>query len=121
MPTRSQTKRTLPSKKGHPPKATNSSGKRTAPQTNPPAGNNNPATGKKRKGTDNKNPPNLKRAKTTSAAEVRPLTMADILDIVAAVADANRREKPVQVRISRRTPRSGSSASQALTSGHRQS
>ena len=54
-----------------------------------PAGNKNPVVGKKRKSPNNKTPPNPKQTKETSKSEVRPLTMADIQDIVAAVADAN--------------------------------
>ena len=115
MPPRSKTKKTLPpkklAKKGHTPEATTSNGKTKAPRKDPPAGNKNPAVGQKRKSPNNKTPPNPKRTKETNNSEVRPLTTADIPDIVAAVADANRREKPAQVRTSRRTLRSGNRTS----------
>ena len=76
-----------------------------------PAGNQNPVVGKKMKSPNNKTPPNPKRTKETSAFEVRPLTMANISGIVAAVADANRREKPAQVSTGRCTLRIGNRTS----------
>ena len=83
-----------------------------APRKDPPAGNQNPVVGKKRKSPNNKTPLNPKRTKETSNSEVHPLTMADIPDIVAAVADANQCKKPAQVRTNRRTVRSGNRTSQ---------
>ena len=114
MPPHSKTKKTLPPnklakktqtlppnksvKKMLPP---NKSAK--APRKDPPAGNQNPVVGKKRKSPNNKTPSNPKLAKETSNSEVHPLTMADIPDIVTAVADANWHENPAQVRNRRRT------------------
>ena len=56
--------------------------------------------------------PNPKWTKETSNSEVHLLTIADIPDIVAAVADVNQRDKPVQVSTSRCTLRSGNKSSQ---------
>ena len=116
MPPCSKTKKTLPPnelvKKGHTPEATTSNGKTKAQRKDPPAGNQNPVVGKERKSPNNKTPSNPKQVKETSNSEVRPLTMADIPGIVAAVADANQHEKPSQVRTSRRTLRSGNKPSQ---------
>ena len=53
-----------------------------------------------------------KRAKETSNPKVCPLTTADIPDIVGAVANANHRKRPAQVRTSRHTLRSGNRTSQ---------
>ena len=111
MPPRSKTKRTPPpnklAKKRLPPKKL-----AKAPRKDPLAGNQNPVAGMKRKGPNNKTPSKPKRAKETSSSEVRPLTTADILDIVAAVANANHHERPAQARTSRRTLRSGNRTSQ---------
>ena len=107
MPPRSKTKKTLQSKtsakKGHTPEATTSNGKIKALQKDPPAVNQNPVGGKKKKRPNNKTPPNSKQMKEISNSEIRPLTTADITDIVAAVANANWHEKPAQVRTSRCT------------------
>ena len=115
MPPRSKTKKMLPPKtsveKGHTPEATTLNGKTKAPRKDPPAGNQNPVVGKKRKRPNNKTSPNSKQIKEISNSEVRPLTTADIPDIVAAVAKANQREKPAQVRTSRCTWRSGNRTS----------
>ena len=111
MPLRSKTKKTPPpnksAKKTLPP---NKSAK--APRKDPPAGNQNPVVGTKRKGPNNKTPSKPKRAKEISNSEVRPLTTADIPHIVAAVASANHRERPAQVRTSRCTLQSGNRTSQ---------
>ena len=76
-------------KNEHYPKAINSGSKKSVLQKNPQARSKNPATRKKRKRANKKNPPNPKGAKSSSASEIHPLTMADILDIVAVVTDAN--------------------------------
>ena len=102
MPPRSKTKKTPPP---------NKLAKKTllpdksakALRKDPPAGNQNPVIGTKRKGSNSKTPSKPKQAKETSTPEVRPLTTADIPDIVAAVANAKHRERPAQVRTSRRT------------------
>ena len=111
MPPRSKTKKTplsnISAKKTLPP---NTSAK--APRKVRPAGNQNPVIATKRKGPNNKTPSKPKRAKETSNSEVRPLTTADIPDIIAAVAKANHRERPAQVRTSRCTLRSGNRTSQ---------
>ena len=49
--------------------------------------------------------------KETSNSEVRPLTTVDIPDIIVAVANTNRHEKPAQVRTSRHTFHSGNRTS----------
>ena len=97
----------ISAKQGHTLEATTSNGKTKALRKDPPAGNQNPVVGKKRKSPNNKTSPNPKRMKEISNSEVHPLTTADILDIVAAVANVNRHKKPAQVRTSRRTLRSG--------------
>ena len=111
MPLHSKTKKTpLPNK----------SAKKTLPprkstkalRKDPPAGNQNPVIETKRKGPNSKTPSKPKRAKETSNSEVRPLITADIPDIAAAVTNANHRERPAQVRTSRRTLRSGKRTSQ---------
>ena len=111
MPPRSKTKKTPPpnksAKKMLPP---NKSAK--APRKDPPAGNQNPVVGTKRKGPNSKTPSKPKRAKETSNSEVCPLTTADIPDIVATVTNANHRKSPALVRTSRRTLRSGNRTSQ---------
>ena len=55
-------------------------------KTKPPSGQ---TTRNNRKRANSKSPPDPKCAKTTSASEIRPLTTADIPDIVAAVVGAN--------------------------------
>ena len=110
MPPRSKTKKTPPPNKSA--KKTllpNKSAK--APRKDPPAGNQNPVIGTKRKGPNSKTP-KPKRAKETSNSEVRPLTTADIPNIIAAVANANHRERPTPVRTSRHTLQSGNRTSQ---------
>ena len=110
---RSQTQKALQQKKStnkkNSPEVSTTTGKKTPSRKNPAK-----AT---RKRANDKNAPKPKRAKTMSATEGRPLTTADIPDIIAAVADANRRktshETPVQAKKSRRTPNSGSNASPA--------
>ena len=83
-----------------------------APPKNLPVRHKNPAAGKNRKASNGRINPNPKRSKASSTdSEARPLTTADIPDIVAAVADANHREKPAQVRARRRTSRSSNSTS----------
>jgi len=101
-------------RKSHPPEATVSNSKTKAPRKDPPVGNKNDVVGKKRKSPNNKTPTNPKRSKptATSNSEARPLITADIPDIVAAVADANRRDKPAQGRTSRWTLKSGNRTSQ---------
>ena len=93
-------------KTGHTPEATTSNSKTKALWKDPPAGNQNPVVGKKRKSPNNKTFLNPKQTKETSNSEVRPLTMVDIPDIVAAVVDANQHKKTAQVRTSRHTLRS---------------
>ena len=78
-----------------------------ASRKDPPAGNQTPIVGTKRKGPHSKTPSKPKRTKESSNPEVRPLTTADIPEIVAAVVNANHRERPAQMRTSRRTLRSG--------------
>ena len=111
VPSHSKTKRTpspnKSAKKTLPPKKS-----AKAPRKDPPAGNQNPVAGTKRKGPNNKTPSKPKRAKETSSSKVRPLTMANIPYIVATVTNANHRERPAQVRTSRRTLRSGNRTSQ---------
>ena len=111
MPPRSKTKKRPPpnksAKKTLPP---NKSAK--ALRKDPLAGNQNPVVGTKRKGPNSKTPSKPKQAKESSNSEVRLLTTADIPEIVAAVANANHRERPAQVRTSRRTMRSGNRTSQ---------
>ena len=115
MPPCSKTKKTLPpkksAKKAHTPEVTTLNGKTKAPQKDPQMGTRTLWLGRKRKSPNNKTPPNPKRTKETSNSEVPPLTTADIPDIVAAVADANRHEKPAQVRTSKHTMRSGNRTS----------
>ena len=71
-------------------------------------------TGNNGKRANSKNPSDPKRVKTTSASEIRPLTTADIPDIVAAVVGANQREMSAQVRTSPRL-RGESNASRTST------
>ena len=83
--TRSQTQKVLQKKKStnkkNSPEVSTTAGKKTPSRKNPAE-----AT---RKRANDKNAPKPKQAKTTSATEGRPLTTADIPDIVAAVADTN--------------------------------
>ena len=121
MPPRSKTKKRPPpnksAKKTLPP---NKLAKKTLPpnksakasRKDHPVGNRNPVVGMKRKGPNSKTPSKPKRTKESSNSEVLPLTTADIPEIVAAVANANHRERPAQVRTSRRTLRSGNRTSQ---------
>ena len=111
MPPRSKTKkRPPPNKSAKKTLLPNKSAK--APWKDPPAKNQNPVIGTKRKGPNSKTPSKPKRAKESSSSKVRPLTTADISEIVAAVANANHRERPPLVRTSRRTLRSGNRTSQ---------
>ena len=115
---RSQTKKTrLQTQKAQQKKK--STNKKNSPEASTTAGKKtpsrkNPAEATRKRAND-KNAPKPKRAKTTSATEGRPLTTADIPDIVAAFADANLtlRETPVQAKKSRHAPHSGSNASPA--------
>ena len=105
MPPRSKIRKKQPPNKSVKTLPPNKSAK--APRKDPPAGNQNLVIETKRKGPTSKTPSKPKRAKETSNSEVRPLTTADIPDIVAAVANANHRERPAQARTSGRTLQSG--------------
>ena len=63
---------TKSAKKGHTPEATTLNGESKASRKDPPARNQNPVVGKKRKSPNNKTTPNPKRTKETSNSEVRP-------------------------------------------------
>ena len=72
----------------------------------------NLVAGKKRKAANSKTNPNPKLSKASSTdSEACPLMTTDIPDIVAAITDVNRREKPAQVRTRRHTSRSANSTS----------
>ena len=116
MPPHSKTKKTLPPKNRQrkliPQRPPHRTARPKLHGRTPQMGTRTLWLGRKRKSPNNKTPPNPKQTKKTSNSKVPPLTTADIPDIVAAFADANQREKPAQVRTSRRTMRSGNRASQ---------